>query len=101
MLRALSPTKIDTVSFFPVTLAGYGYLHTHMYAIHTHALTCSHIHTYTHYTPAIAVSRNSSAPGCVHFPPLSSAGERPVAAEGSLPLETGGLGQAIVGEGEE
>ena len=78
-------------------------IHTHS---HAHTYTHTHIHTYTHthihtYTTAVAVSGTSWAPGCVHFPPLSSAGERPVVAEGSLPLETGGLGQTFVGEGEE
>jgi len=38
----------------------------------------------------------------VHFAPLSSAGEGPVAAEGSLPLGDWRLGgQTSVGEGEE
>ena len=48
--------------------------------------TCTHVH-YTHnYTPAVAVVVPSGPPWHVHFPQLSTAGERPVAAEGSLPL---------------
>jgi len=47
--------------------------------VHSHALMYT-IHTY--YTPAVAeVVLNSWAPWYVHSPPLSSAGERPVAAE--------------------
>jgi len=54
MLRELSPTKINIVSFLPFMLSGYGSsqhcLHTLMYNIHTHALTCSHTHTHTLHT---------------------------------------------------
>ena len=39
-----SPRKIDTMSFFPVMLTGYGSSqhcsHALMYTIHTHAPTC-------------------------------------------------------------
>ena len=79
MLMALSPTKMDTISFFPVMLAGYGSsqhcLHTLIYTIHTHALACSDIHTIH---TCCAVSGIYWASLCMHFQPLSSVGERPI-----------------------
>jgi len=74
-----------------------------MYTIHTHALTYSHMHTHTHYTPAEAVSGTctSWALWCVHFPPLPSAGEHSVAGEGSPPLRQRAQGQTSVAEGGE
>ena len=82
MLMALSPTKMDTISFILVMLAGYGSsqhcLHTLTYTIHTHALACSDIYTHTHYTPAVAVSGIYWASLCMHFQLLSSVGERPI-----------------------
>ena len=56
--------------------------------------TFTHVH-YTH-TPAVAVSGTCWAPWCEHLPPLSSAGERPAAAEGSLPLWD--MGKLLLGK---
>jgi len=63
--QSIFPYKGRTVSFFPVVQAGnessQHCLHSLMYTIHTHALTCSHIYTHTHYTPAVAVTSTSIA----------------------------------------
>ena len=58
-----------------------------------------HMLTHTHYTPAVALSGTSWASWCVHFPPLLSAGERRIAAEGFCPLWDRGLpGKLLLGK---
>ena len=55
----MSLRKIDTVSFFPVMLAGYESSqhcsYALMYALHTRELTCTHMLTHKHarYTPVL------------------------------------------------
>ena len=67
MLNALSPTKIDTAPFIPVTLAGYGSSqhcsNALMYTTHAHTYTNTHMITHA---PAVAVSRTSWSPWCAH-----------------------------------
>ena len=91
---------MDTVSFFPVILAGNGsstlFICTHVHSctlyihMHSHVLTFLHIH----YTPAVAARGASWASWCVNFSPLFSVEER---SEDSPPLAQG---QTSVGEGE-
>ena len=58
MLRALSPTKTDTMLLFPVILPAVDVVDLvsiagmHLCTL-LYTLACSHIHTHTHYTPAV------------------------------------------------
>ena len=65
---------------------------------------CSHalMYIYIHIThTCCSWSGTSWAAWYVHFPPLSSAGERPLAAEGSQPLwDIGLLGKERVSQGD-
>jgi len=75
-LGTLSPTPCH--SFQSCCMAGYGSSqhcsHALMYTKHAHALSCSHRYT-------LLLSGTSWVSWCVHFPPWSSAVERPVAAK--------------------
>ena len=67
-------------------LSGFGSSQQCLHTLYLCTYMLTHTYPHTDYTPAVAVSSTSWATSFVHFALLSSAGERPVAAEGSLPL---------------